>query len=99
MVSLILIFIFFSPFVINYRDRPQAAPGSSAGVLVRTDGENTFVYEIGASQIDYTANTDDLKAHLQSRIRAISGNVLLDRYQMQKDATGRVVEYRVWAHR
>ena len=51
MVTLILIFIFGSPFVINYRERPQQAPGGGTGCARREDRVNAFVYEISAGQL------------------------------------------------
>jgi hypothetical protein len=36
---------------------------------------------------------------LLQRIQAISGSVQIDRYREEKDASGRVTQYRVWAHR
>jgi hypothetical protein len=36
---------------------------------------------------------------LLQRIQAISGKVEIDRYREQKDASGRVTQYQVWAHR
>jgi hypothetical protein len=99
MVTLILAFIFFSPLLINYRERPQENPGSSSEVLVKTDGANAFLYEIGADQIGGKVDEATLRAELLRRIRAISGPVEMDRYSAQKDASGRVTEYRVWGHR
>jgi len=40
-----------------------------------------------------------LQAELLQRIQAISGNVQIDRYREEKDASGHVTQYRVWAHR
>ncbi|HEX3941162.1 MAG TPA: hypothetical protein VHX11_06755 [Acidobacteriaceae bacterium] len=105
MVTLILIFIFGSPFVINYRERPQQAPAAAQDVLVREDGANAFVYEISAGQLAPAASAGtmekeaDLRAELLARIQAISGPVELDRYAAERDASGRVTGYRVWAHR
>jgi hypothetical protein len=99
MVTLILAFIFLSPMVINYRDRPQEMLTSTSGVLVKMIGSNGFVYSIGAGQIENTANEAALKAQLEKRIQAISGDVQLDHYTAQKDASGHVIEYRVWAYR
>jgi hypothetical protein len=99
MVTLILAFIFISPRLINYRERPQETLTSASGVLVKASGKNAFTYEIGAGLVKEAANDADLKAELLTRIQTISGNVQLDRYTAQKDASGHVFEYRVWAHR
>jgi hypothetical protein len=99
MVTLILLFLFVSPHLINFHDRPQEAPTSNKFVMVQTEGENAWVYRIGADQLADTGNEEKLKGELLGRIQAISGNVLLDRYRELKDASGRVTEYQVWAHR
>jgi hypothetical protein len=103
MVTLILAFLFLSPLAINYHDRPQETLTSTSEVLVKTAGANGLIYDIGADHVGGSAqNTGtgaDLKAELQKRIEEISGNVQMDRYSAQKDASGRVTTYRVWAHR
>jgi hypothetical protein len=99
MVTLILAFIFLSPLLINYRERPQQAPASAREVLVKNTGANAFVYEIGAEQLPNTPDAAAVRAELSKRIQNISGNVQIDRYSPRKDASGRITGYRVWAHR
>ena len=99
MVTLILIFLFVSPRLINYRDRPQETLTSTKDILFRVNGPNAWTYQIGADQLADTSNDERLKAELLQRIQAISGNVQIDRYREQKDASGQVTQYRVWAHR
>ena len=99
MVTLILIFLFVSPRLINFRDRPQETLTSTKDILVRKDGPNRLIYQIGANQLTDTSNEDKLKAEFLEHIQAISGNVQIDRYQEEKDASGRVTQYRIWAHR
>ena len=99
MVTLILAFLFLSPLAINYRERPQETSTAASEVLVKIDGADRFIYEIGASQVGGAAKNAALQAQLLERIQAISGPMRMDRYSAQKDASGRVTEYRVWAHR
>jgi hypothetical protein len=99
MVTLILLFLFVSPRLINYRDRPQETLTSTRDILVRANGANAWIYQIGADQLADTSNDAKLKAELLQRIRAISGDVQIDRYREQKDASGHVTQYQVWAHR
>jgi hypothetical protein len=99
MVTLILFFLFVSPRLINYRDRPQETLTSRKDILVRTNGPNAWIYQIGADQLADSSNEEKLKAELERRIQAISGNVQIDRYREDKDASGQVTQYRVWAHR
>ncbi len=99
MVTLILVFLFVSPRLINYRDRPQETLPSTQDILIRTDGPNAWIYQISADQLSDTSSEVKLKAELQSRIASISGDVQLDRYRPQKDASGHVTLYQIWAHR
>lgn len=99
MVTLILVFLFVSPHLINFHDRPQETLTSTRDILVRPDGANAWIYQIGADQIAETADEHTLQAELSDRIQAISGNVQIDRYQAKKDAGGYVTQYQVWAHR
>ena len=99
MVTLILIFLFVSPHLINYRDRPQETLTSTKDILVRTNGASGLVYQIGADQLADTNDDAKLRAELLQRIQPISGSVQIDRYRAQKDASGHVTQYQVWAHR
>lgn len=99
MVTLILAFLFLSPQVINFRERPQEAPTSSSGILVEPLGGNRLLYRIPADRLSGAPDDAALQADLLQRIREVSGDVRLDRFQKQTDARGQVMEYRVWAHR
>ena len=99
MVTLILVFLFVSPRLINYRDRPQETLTATKDILVRPNGPNAWTYQIGADQLADTSNDAKLQAELLQRIQAISGNVQIDRYREERDASGHVTQYRVWAHR
>jgi len=96
MVTLILAFIFLTPRIWNYGDRPQdekLAPGS---VLVKAAGPGDFVYEIPAAQIHGDGSLD---AQLHQNVESISGPVVIDRYEAVKEPHGKITVYRVWAHR
>jgi hypothetical protein len=99
MVTLILIFLFVSPRLINYRDRPQETLTATQDILVKANGPNAWTYQIGADQLADTSSDVKLHTELLQRIQPISGNVQIDRYREEKDASGHVTQYRVWAHR
>src|ERR1700744_5534575 len=98
-VMVTLIFLFVSPRLINFHDRPQETLTSTKDILVRANGPTAWTYQIGADQLADTSNEAKLQAELLQRIQAISGNVEIDRYREEKDASGHVTQYRVWAHR
>jgi hypothetical protein len=96
MVTLILLFIFVTPHLWNYRDRPAPRGMSSSEVLVKTESPDHFLYQINALQID---PSQDIETELLHNVEAISGDVVLDKYEAAKDSSGKIVAYRVWAHR
>jgi hypothetical protein len=96
MVTLILAFIFITPFVWNYGDRPQPQKLAANSVVVKLTGPGNYVYDVPAQEVRAGAPLD---AQLQQQIQAVSGPVTLDRYEAEKEPGGRVVTYRVWAHR
>ncbi|MGC2164178.1 MAG: hypothetical protein WA634_19945 [Silvibacterium sp.] len=97
MVTLILAFIFITPFVWNYGDRPQPDKLAADSVLVKITGPSTYVYDIPAADIH--AGGAPLETQLEEQIEAVSGAVTLSSYEAVKEPGGRVLSYRVWAHR
>ena len=97
MVTLILAFIFLSPRFINFHDHPVVRDLASAEVLVRPNGANGFIYQVNADQVKQSSSEE--KAALKDALAPISGDVVIDRYEAEKDAAGRITSYKVWAHR
>ena len=97
MVTLILAFIFITPFAWNYGDRPQPDKLAPNSVLVKMTGRGSYVYDVPAN--DVYADGGPLNDQLQEQVQAISGPVTLDRYDAVKEQGGKIVAYRVWAHR
>lgn len=104
MVTLILLFIFISPHLINYRDRPVYQLPSQ--IMVENNGEGELVYQVKKSDVDQSlahvkGSDPDLRTRraLRRLIEPIAGDVLIERYQPLEDDTGRINAYRVWAHR
>lgn len=98
MVTLILIFIFFSPRVINFHDHPVERKMSPTQVVVTTDGRSGLVYDVDAATLNPVQSEHDLKLQLRSVIVPISGYVSIDRYAPVM-VNGKIISYRVWAHR
>lgn len=98
MVTLILLFVFFSPRFINYKDKPVDRNSRAAGVLVTPDGQNGFIYQIGAAGVEGKAD-DAIRAELLSIIEPISGEVSISKYEVVRDRSGHVLSYRVWVQR
>lgn len=97
MVSLILIFVFFSPRVIDFNDKPSLPNQHPTGVIVESDGTGGLVYQIDSSAL--AAGNAALNDKLLQAIEPISGDVTIIKYDAVSDNEGRVREYRVWAKR
>jgi hypothetical protein len=98
MVTLILVFVFFSPRIINFNDRPVEHSPHSTGVLVYPDGKGEFIYQIDAKAV---AAGDDtaVRTALLRVIEPISGSVSISRYEAVTDNRGHVTSYKVWIQR
>jgi hypothetical protein len=107
MVTLILIFLFVSPHVIDFRDRPvETVALQGSEVLVKeagsSGGNSRFVFQIRADQQGgpQARQTDDeRRAAILRVIEPISGEVTLERYEPVLDAHGKVVAYNAWVVR
>jgi hypothetical protein len=98
MVTLILIFVFLSPRVINFNDKPVVSTSYPADVVVTSDAQGRLLYQIPASAI--TPGDDRaVQDQLLQIIRPISGEVLIVKYEGLSDRKGQVQGYRVWAKR
>jgi hypothetical protein len=96
MVTLILAFIFLTPRIWNYGDRPQREKLPPGNVMVTAVGQGDLIYLVPSAQIPDGASLD---AALQGQITAVSGAVVMDRFEAVKEPHGKVTAYRVWAHR
>jgi uncharacterized membrane protein (UPF0136 family) len=94
MVTLILIFVFFSPRVINFNDKPVPRALHLSDVVVTPDAQGGMVYQISASAI---APGDDQSVRDQLRriIKPISGDVSIVSYEPVADGKGHVQTYKV----
>jgi hypothetical protein len=104
MVSLILIFMFLSPRLLDFKDRPVETVALRASeVLVKeagTSGESSrFVYQIRADDMQGATTDDERRAAILRVIEPISGEVTLERYEAVRDAQGRIIAYNAWVLR
>jgi len=96
MVTLILLFVFFSPMVINFNDKPIQRNPHSTGVSVTPDGAGGFVYQIAATAVPKGA---DVSGSLLRVIEPIAGEVSITRTEPVYDSAGHIQSYRVWVVR
>lgn len=98
MVTLILLFVFFSPVWINFRDKPIERTPHQTGVTVQPDQKGGFVYQIDGAAV-HGATDDAVRAELLGVIEPISGEVTVTKVEAIRDHAGRVLIYKVWAQK
>ena len=98
MVTVILMFVFLSPYWINFKDKPVERNPHPTGVVVVPDTAGGFVYQIEGSAV--TGKEDaTIRAELLRIIEPISGEVTITRYETMRDRSGRISGYKVWAQK
>jgi len=98
MVTLILIFIFLSPRVIDFNDKPIARNPHPTEVVVTTDAEGQLLYQVAASAIS-PGDDHSVRQQLLRIIEPISGAVSIVSYEPVYDHEGHAQSYRVVAKR
>ena len=97
MVTLILLFVFFSPRIINFKDKPvERNPQGS--VVVIPDGQNGLIYQIDGKAVQ-GKDDEAIRADLLDIIEPVSGEVSISKYEVIRDRSGRIVSYKVWVRR
>ncbi len=104
MVTLILVFLFVSPRLIDFKDRPVETVALHASeVLVREAGSKgargRFMYEVRAEDMSGAKTDAERRAAILRLVEPISGEVTLERYEEVRDARGRVIAYDAWVLR
>jgi hypothetical protein len=98
MVTLILLFVFLSPYWINFKDKPIERVPHQTGVMIQPDGKGGFIYQIEASALP-AKNETDLREQMLAIIEPITGAAAISKYEPVKDGAGRVQSYRVWVEK
>jgi hypothetical protein len=98
MVTLILIFIFVSPHLINFNDKPAPRALHQSDVIVTAEAQGGLVYQIPAGAV--TPGDDrSMRDQLLRVIKPISGDVTIVSYEPVDDGKGHVQSYKVLAKR
>jgi len=96
MVTLILAFIFITPYYVNFKDKPTAHTTHPKQIIVTRDGQEGFLYEVSADQV---TQSDNMTAELTRALGPTVGDVVIARYEAIRDQKGQIVAYRAWGHR
>jgi hypothetical protein len=98
MVTLILLFVFFSPKLINFKDKPVDHTPHPTGVVVMPDGQGGLIYQVEASAVS-GGDEGARKSELLGIIEPISGEVTITKVETVRDQSGHVAHYKVWVER
>jgi len=98
MVTLILLFVFLSPRIIEFKDKPVERNPVSTGVLIIPDAKGGFIYQIPSKAVNASAGAD-ISGQLERIIEPISGAVSVTKYESVKDAAGHIQSYKVWVEK
>jgi hypothetical protein len=98
MVTLILLFVFLSPRLINFKDKPVERNPQSTGIVVIPDGQNGLIYQVEGRAVQ---SKDDagIRTELLNIIEPVSGEVSISKYEVVRDRSGHILSYKVWARR
>lgn len=98
MVTLILIFVLFSPRVINFNDKPISRNAHPTDVMVTAQADGRLFYQVAASAVT-PGDDSSVRDQLLHIIEPISGAVSIVSYETVSDLQGKVQSYKVLAKR
>jgi hypothetical protein len=101
MVTLILLFIFVTPFLWNYGDRPPSGPGPHHPIMVSSNGGHGVIITVQAADVTLPAAASDrqVKKALRAAIEPVTGDdVFVEHWETVTDAQGNLA-WKVWAHK
>ncbi len=98
MVTLILIFVMFSPRVIKFNDKPISRNPHPTDVVVTADADGRLFYQVGAAAVSQSGD-QSVHDQLLHIIEPISGAVSIVSYEAISDGKGKVQSYKVLAQR
>jgi hypothetical protein len=102
MVTLILLFVFITPHLWNYGDKPSLAAALQHPIQVVGD-DRGFIVTVSAADVNLDLHTTDatpwIKKQLRKAIEPVTGDdVFIVHWETGTDAQGNPV-WKVWAHR
>ena len=102
MVTLILGFIFITPFLWNYGDKPRSTAANTENIVVKGDGGHGLIVTLQASDVNVPAASSDavIKKALKKAMEPVLGDSMyVERWELSRDRNGNPVSWKVWAHR
>jgi hypothetical protein len=101
MVTLILLFIFLTPRLWNFGEKPSTLPGPKHPILVSSNGGHGVIITVQASDVSMPpgATNSQVKKALRAAIEPVTGDaVVVKHWETMTDAEGNLA-WKVWAHK
>jgi len=101
MVTLILLFIFITPHLWDFGDKPSTIAGPAHPIQVVGNDGHGLIVTVRASDVNMPAGATDqvVKKALRKAIEPVTGDaVFVEHWETVTDAQGNVA-WKVWAHR
>ncbi len=101
MVTLALIFIFATPHLWHYGDKPASTSTLAHPIQVTGDGGHGMIVTVAAQDVSVPLDAPEavVKKTLREAIMPVTGDaVFVERWETKTDTQGNL-EWKVWAHR
>ncbi|MGA7106252.1 MAG: hypothetical protein WBV28_13545 [Terracidiphilus sp.] len=101
MVSLILLFIFVTPHLWDFGDKPSNEAGPAHPIQVVGDGGHDVIISVQAVDVQVApgATQNEVKKALRKAIEPVTGDaVIVERWETATDAEGKLI-WKIWANR
>lgn len=102
MVTLILAFIFITPHLWDYGDKPSVLDFPTQPMTVTSDGGRGMIITVQASDVVTPpgASDSEVRKALRVAVEPVAGDaVFVERWELERDAQGNAKAWKVWAHR
>ena len=101
LVTVILLFIFVTPHLWNYGDKPSSATGPTHPIKVEGNDGHGVIISVQAEDVNMPADPKpkEVKKALRVAIEPVTGDdVFVEHWETVTDAQGKI-SWKVWAHR
>lgn len=102
LVTLILLFIFITPLLWDYGDKPRSTASNTENVIVRGDGGHGLIVTLRASDVNVPPASSDAvinKALKRAMEPVLGDSMYVERWELTRDRNGNPESWKVWAHR
>jgi hypothetical protein len=102
MVTLILAFIFTTPWWFNYGDKAAGNERDAGPIQVVGDGQFGLTITVPAQNVhvDLNASERTVRRALHVAVQPVTGDdISIDRWETVPDPTGKPAAWKIWAHR